>query len=390
MEERFKFIQEFGTKDWSLAELCRRYGVSRKTGYKWLERYETQGISGLEDQSRAPHKHPNEVVKEVAEAVVDLRREHPLWGPEKLHARLAQDMPEIQWPAPSTIGELLKRRGLTAPQRRHRKAGPSLNPLSHAEAANRVWCADFKGNFHCGDGSRCDPLTMTDAYSRYLLRCQAVEGLDERSVRGVMEAAFREYGLPEAMRTDNGEPFASTGVGGLSRLSVWWVKLGIRPERIPRGKPQHNGRHERMHRSLKESTARPPAGNLREQQRAFDSFREEYNQQRPHEGLQMKTLAEFYQASCRSYPSRLAEPEYANGWEVRRVGKSGLIRWWSDYVFVGRALQRESIGLEPMQDDLWRVWFFDYPIGLFDERKRKIGKLPSPPPSNPLDESASQ
>ena len=375
MEERFKLIQEYRSNDWSLAELCRRYGVSRKTGYKWLERYEEQGLNGLANQSRAPQNHPNQVLPEVAEAVIDLRRQHRLWGPEKLHAWLQREAPEILWPAPSTIGELLKRKGMTVSQKRHRRAGPSLNPLSHAAGANQVWCGDFKGWFRCGDGSRCDPLTMTDAYSRFLLRCQAVAGMDERSVWDVMDAAFREYGVPEAMRTDNGEPFASTGIGGLSRLSVWWVKLGIRPERIPRGKPQHNGRHERMHRSLKEATAMPPAANLRLQQRAFDEFQEEYNQQRPHEGLEMKTPAEFYQASSRAYPSRLAEPEYGNGWEVRRVRECGTMRWWSHSIFVGRALVGEPIGLQPLGDGVWRVWFYGYPVGLFDERKRKIGKL---------------
>ena len=239
VEERFRFIEDYKQNDVSVAELCRRYGVSRKTAYKWLERYEYDGLDGLRDQSRAPRNHPNQVLPELAEAILEMRRQYPLWGPEKLRARLARDVPEILWPAPSTIGELLKHRGMTIAPKHRRKAGPSLNPLSHANKANRVWCADFKGWFRCGDGSRCDPLTITDAYSRYLLRCQAVAGQNEQSTRDVMEAAFRQYGLPEAIRTDNGEPFASTGIGGLSRLSVWWVKLGIRPERIMRGKPQH-------------------------------------------------------------------------------------------------------------------------------------------------------
>jgi putative transposase len=391
VEERFKFIQEYRSGDCGLAELCRRYEISRKTAYKWLERYEQQGWKGLLDQSRAPLHHPNEMVAEVAEAVIELRRQHPLWGPEKLHARLQRDAPEIIWPAPSTIGELLKRRGMTVPQKRHRRVGPSLNPLSHAEMANQVWCVDFKGWFRCGDGSRCDPLTITDAYSRYLLRCQAVAGLDARSVRDVMEALFREFGLPEGMLHDNGEPFASPGIGGLSVLSVWWVKLGIKPERIPPGKPQYNGKHERMHRSLKAATATPPAANLRLQQRSFDAFREEYNFQRPHEALQMKTPAEFYRASCRPYPSRLAEPEYGNGWEVRRVRECGRMRWWSNNVFVGRALSGEVIGLEPVNDGLWRVWFYAYPLGLFDERKGKItksGNAPGTPPAGSAPEGA--
>jgi putative transposase len=375
VEERFKFIQEHQSGDWSVAELCRRHGVSRKTGYKWLERYESEGLEGLRDQSRAPLHHPNEVLAEVAEAVQDLRRQHPLWGPEKLHARLQRDAPEIVWPAASTIGELLKRKGMTVPPKRHRRVAPSLNPLSQAAAANQVWCIDFKGWFRCGDGSRCDPLTITDAYSRYLLKCQVMVGMDARNVRGVMEPLFREFGLPNDMLQDNGEPFASSGIGGLSSLSVWWVKLNIRPVRIPPGKPQYNGKHERMHRSLKAATAAPPAGNLRLQQQAFDAFREEYNYERPHEALQMRTPGEFYQPSCRQYPSRLAEPEYGNGWEVRRVRECGSIRWWSESVFVGRALMGEAIGLEPVNDGLWRIWFYKYPLGMFDDRKRKITKL---------------
>ncbi len=378
LEERFKFVQEYKADDWRFAELCRRYGVSRKTGYKWLERYQSDGLEGLRDQSRAPNRHPNEVLKEVAEEVLDMRRQHPHWGPEKLRARLQREAPEIVWPAASTIGEMLNRAGLTVPRKRSRKATPSQSPLRHAGGANQVWCADFKGWFRCGDGSRCDPLTISDGYSRYLLRCQAVEGMNTRSVRGVMEAAFREYGLPEAMRTDNGEPFASVGLAGLSALSVWWIKLGIRPERIPPGKPQHNGRHERMHRSLKQATAKPPAGNLRAQQQAFDRFRQEYNWERPHAALQMKTPAEFYVAADRSYPSRLAEPEYPEDWEVRRVRQCGTMRWWSDSIFVGKALLAESLGLEPIEDGRWRMWFFDYPLGIFDERKGSIQKLESP------------
>lgn len=378
VEERFRFIEEYRSGNWSVAELCRRAGVSRKTGYKWLERYAEQGLGGLQDQSRAPLNHPNQVLAEVAEAIIELRRRYPLWGPEKLHARLRQDEPKIIWPAPSTIGELLRRRGMTVAPKRRRTAGRSLNPLSHVVEANQVWCADFKGWFRCGDGSRCDPLTISDAHSRYLLRCQAVAGQDERSVRDVMEAAFRQYGVPAAMRTDNGEPFASTGVGGLSRLSVWWIQLGIRPERIPRGKPQHNGRHERMHRTLKAATAAPPAANLRQQQQRFDEFRNEYNQQRPHEALRMRVPDELYRPSQWGYPSRLAEPEYGNGWEIRQVMECGRIRWWSDNIFVGKALQGQSVGLEPQDDGLWRVWFFHYPIGQLDERKKKLVKLPWP------------
>lgn len=393
VEERFKFIQEYRSEEESFAELCRRYGVSRKTGYKWLDRYEEKGIEGLQDQSRAAHTHSNEVIPDVADQVLELRRQHPLWGPLKLRARLVREAPEITWPAASTIGEMLKHAGLTVPRKHRPKATPSRSPLSHAEAANQVWCADFKGHFRCGDGQRCDPLTVTDGYSRFLLRCQAVAGIDERSVRGVMEAAFREFGLPEAIRTDNGEPFGSVGIGGLSRLSVWWLKLEIRPERIQPGKPQQNGRHERMHRSLKEATAQPPAASLRAQQNAFDRFCHEYNWERPHEALQMQTPAQFYTPSCRSYPGRLSEPSYDVDWEVRSVGPCGTITWRgapNPKPFVGRVLAGERIGLEPIADGRWKLWFFDYPLGIFDERKGAIIKLPSELPSPSHQDTAEQ
>ena len=375
MEERFKFIQEYKNEEESFAELCRRYGVSRKTGYKWVERYLAEGLEGLRDQSRASDSHPNEVLQEVAEEVLEMRRRHPHWGPAKLRVRLQREAPEITWPAASTIGEMLKRAGLTVPRKHRRRATPSPSPLSPAAAANQVWSADFKGWFRCGDGTRCDPLTMSDGYSRFLLRCQAMEGTDEGSARGVMEAVFRQYGLPEAMRTDNGEPFGSVGLGGLSKLSVWWIKLGIRPERIRPGKPQQNGRHERMHRSLKQATAQPPAANLRRQQESFDRFRQEYNWERPHEALQMKTPGELYLPNGRSYPARLAEPEYCGEWEVRTVGPCGTMRWRNAKPFVGKVLGGEVIGLEPIDDGEWKLWFFGHPLGIFDERKGAVRKL---------------
>jgi putative transposase len=283
---------------------------------------------------------------------------------------------------------MLKRAGLTVPPKQRRKATPSQSPLSHATDANKGWCADFKGWFRCGDGSRCDPLTLTDAYSRFLLRCQVMPGMDESQTRGVMEAAFREFGLPEAIRTDNGEPFGSVGLGGLSGLSVWWLKLGIRPERIQPGKPQQNGRHERMHRSLKQATARPPAANLRKQQKVFDRFRQEYNWERPHQALNMSTPAELYVASSRPYPSRLGEPEYGGEWEVRSVGPCGTIRWHNVKLFAGKVLAGERIGWQPVDDGQWKLWFFDYPLGWFDERKGRIAKLSNEPASKAENDGA--
>ena len=281
MDERLQFIEECKSQEWSMAEVCRRFQISRKTGYKWLDRYESGGVDALKDGSHAPHSNPRQVLEEVEDAIVEARGKHPHWGPVKLLAWLDRTAPEIQWPAPSTIGEILHRHGLAVPQRKRLKATPNSEPLKHAVGPNLVWCADFKGWFRCQDGSRCDPLTITDAYSRFLLRCQAAKHPDTGYTKPLFEATFREYGLPESIRIDNGAPFASVGIGGLSELSVWWIKLGIRPERIEPGKPAQNGRHERMHRTLKQETVQPPRANPREQQKAFDEFRQEYNWERP-------------------------------------------------------------------------------------------------------------
>lgn len=359
-----------------MAEVCRRFEVSRKTGYKWLARYESGGMDALKDGSHAPLHNPRQVLEEVEDAIVEARGKHPHWGPVKLRAWLDRTAPEIQWPAPSTIGEILHRHGLAVPRKKRPKATPNSEPLKDAVGPNLVWCADFKGWFRCRDGSRCDPLTITDAYSRFLLRCQAAKHPDTWYTKPLFEATFREYGLPSCIRIDNGAPFASVGIGGLSELSVWWIKLGIRPERIEPGKPAQNGRHERMHRTLKQETAQPPKSNLREQQKAFDEFRQEYNYERPHEALQGKTPAECYQDSLRPYRSRIRPVEYPAGFEVRQVGESGQIRWNSAYVFVGRALSGELIGLELLNDKKWRVWFSFYELGLFDEEKLLIRAKP--------------
>lgn len=355
-----------------MAELCRGFGISRKTGYKWIERYQTEGLEGLRDQSRAPQYHPNEVIEEVEAQVLSLRRKHPHWGPLKLRAKLEREAPEIVWPAASTIGALLKRRGLSSRPKPSRKATPSLSPLSHAAAPNQVWSADFKGWFRCGDGRRCDPLTISDGFSRYVLRCQVMKSMEEGPAQGVFRAAFDEYGLPDAMRNDNGEPFASVGIGGLSRLSIWWIRLGLRIERIKPGKPQQNGRHERMHRVLKQETARPPAANLRRQQEAFDRFRQEYNWERPHQALEMKTPGDLYVASARAYPSRIEGPEYPGEWEVRAVGACGTMRWNNGKIYVGKALAGEWLGLEAIGDGEWTVRFYNQPLGVLEERLRKI------------------
>jgi transposase InsO family protein len=370
LEERFRFVEEYNSDEWSLAELARQYGVTRKTAYKWLERYEALGMEGLKDLSRAPQHHPNEVGGAAEEVILKMRAAHPLWGARKIRAIYEKQCPERKLPACSTIGELLKRHGLTVDRRRRRTARPSSQPLAHADEPNCVWCADFKGWFRTGDGERIDPLTMTDAHSRYLLRCQAVKAADTEHSKPIFEAAFREYGLPKRMRTDNGAPFGSNGDSGLTKLSVWWIKLGIVPERIAPGKPQQNGRHERMHRTLKQATADPPAANRRRQQERFDVFRREYNQQRPHEALGQVTPASVYVTSGREYPRRVEEPEYPREWKRYTVSAGGQFSWRGNLVFVSHALAAEQIGLEPLEEDTWRIWFSFYELGILDAQAR--------------------
>jgi len=378
MEERSRFIEDWQSEDFTMAELCRYYGVSRVTGYKWLERYETGGLEGLRDLSRAPHRHPNEVPAEMEELVIALREKHPSWGAPKIRGRLEQDHAQLALPAESTIGAILKRNGLTVARKRRLRSRPSSQPLAHAVASNQVWSADYKGWFRTQDGTRIDPLTISDNYSRYLFRCQSVAAADTAHSKPVFEAAFREFGLPQRIRTDNGAPFGSNGESGLTGLSAWWIKLGILPERIAAGKPQQNGRHERMHRTLKQETASPPAANRRRQQERFDRFRREYNEQRPHQALGQKTPDSYYEPSPRPYPERLREAEYPVHWQVRRVSPGGQMRWANAYVFLAHPLEGEPVGLEPIDDRLWRVWFHSYEVGLFEADKLRLRRPPSP------------
>jgi transposase InsO family protein len=376
MERRQQFLAEYESGEWTMTDLCRAHGISRPTGYDVLWRYEVGGELGLEEQSRAPGRHPNQTAVEIEQQVLQLRRQHPRWGPRTLRAKLQQLQPKLSWPAASTIGTMLDREGLTLPRRKRRRVAPYTQPLAAATEPNRVWCADFKGWFRSGDGQRIDPLTMTDAHSRYLLRCQAVEKTDSRRVQAIFEAAFRQYGMPRAIRTDNGAPFASRALAGLSRLAVWWMKLGIVPERIAAGHPEQNGRHERMHRTLAEETASPPAANARAQQRAFDRFRQVFNEERPHQALDMCTPSSRYEPSPRAYPARVAEPEYGSALKVRRVQSHGEFYWKHQEVFLSEVLRGEPVGLLPLDDRYYRVHFTAVPLALFDSHELRIRRLP--------------
>jgi len=375
VEQRREFIREYETGQWTMSELCRAYGISRPTGYALWHGYESEGEAGLEDRSRAPQRHPNQTPAALEEQVLGLRWAHMRWGPRKLKAYLEREQPGESWPAASTMGALLQREGLVRAPKKRRKVPPYTQPFQSAREPNQLWCADFKGWFRTGDGERIDPLTVTDACSRYLLRCQAVEKTDTERVQAIFEAAFREYGMPGAIRTDNGAPFASRAVAGLSRLAVWWMKLGIVPERIAAGHPEQNGRHERMHGTLQQEAASPPRANRRAQQRALDRFRQEYNEERPHEALAMPTPSACYAPSAREYPARLQEPEYGGAVQVRRVRERGAFSWKHENVFLSETLTGERIGLLPIDDRYYRVYFAAFPLACFDSRKLQIERL---------------
>jgi transposase InsO family protein len=374
MSERVQLIADYLSGEYSMSELALEYEVSRKTVYKWVGRYREGGSSALEDRSRAAHFHPNKVSPEVEQRVLELKAARPLWGAPKLRAKLLQLIGEEVCPAESTVSEILRRHGLSRIARRRRGATPSQAPLSHCQGANEVWCADFKGWFQTRDGSKCTPLTISDAHSRYLLKCQGLAGHTGLvTVRPIFIQTFREYGLPRVIRTDNGPPFATLALGGLSALSVWWIRLGIRPERIEPGCPQQNGRHERMHRTLKEATAQPPRTNLQRQQKAFEEFRREYNEERPHEALGQQPPAKFYNPSGTEYPERLPDQRgYPDDWEKRMVRKSGQMKWRGFDVRLSDALRGQEIGLKPIGEAKWAVYFEEFEIGTFDETSRRV------------------
>ena len=375
LDEKLAFIAEHLRGELPMTALCERFGISRDTGYRLVRRYREEGAGGLEPRSRAPHHHGQAMAGEIAAAIVALRRERPHWGPKKLRAVLARRAPRQAWPAPSTIGDLLRREGLSAPRRRRRTAVPLSQPFLPVLAPNDLWCIDFKGWFRTADGARCDPLTITDADSRFLIECRIVPETIA-AVQPVVDQAFRELGLPRAIRSDNGGPFASsTAAGGLTRLSVHWVKLGIRLERIDPGAPQQNGRHERMHGTLKKETTRPPAATPAEQQARFDRFRNDYNDNRPHEALGQVPPTSRYHPSPRPYPDKLEEPWYDADHAVRRVRTSGEIKWGGELIYINEALASEPVGVAETEAGDWIVRFADIELGIIDRSTRKLRRF---------------
>ena len=369
IDQKLLFISDWLRDEEPRDALCARYGISRETGYQWWRRYQAEGPAGLEERSRAPHHHGRSMSAEAMLRLIELRKRKPCWGPRKLLAILRERQPQLMLPSPSAVSDLFRREGLSEPRRRRRTV-PNEQPFGEVTAPNDSWCIDFKGWFRTGDGVRCDPFTVTDAHSRYLLELKIVEPVGS-AVEASMDALFERHGLPQAIRSDNGSPFASAGAGGLTRISARWTKLGIRLERIQPGKPQQNGRHERMHGTLKAEACKPPCANAAAQQARFDAFREEFNAERPHEALGQIPPCRVYRNSTRPMPKSVTEPDYDDKTELRRVRSTGEIRWRGNLLFVSEALIGETVGISTREDGHHLVRFVDVPLLLID---RKTGR----------------
>ncbi len=378
-EQRERFLEDYRLNYYSLRELAERFNISRKTAYKWIDRFENFGKQGFQELSRRPRSCPWQTDPAVAEQLIGLRKAHPSWGPRKLLDLLRRRHPRCSLPAPSTVARILAQQGLVRAKHRHCRAHPGC-PQTVPAGPNDVWGADYKGQFRLKNGQYCFPLTVSDLATRYLLGCDAHPEVSLEKTRHYFEWLFATYGLPRRIRTDNGVPFASNALARLSQLSVWFIKLGIYPELIEPGEPQQNGVHERMHRTLKQDTTFPPAASLRAQQRKFDGFRQEFNAERPHEALGMKRPAEVYQPSERVLPRRLGSYAYPENYLVRRVSRCGTIRVLHKQVFVSQTLNEDYVGLEEVDDGVYDLFFCFYHIGRYHLRENKIQDILSKVP----------
>jgi transposase InsO family protein len=377
MERRVELIRQWQEGE-SITALAEIYGVARKTVHKWIDRHAQEGTPGLQDRSRAPHSSPQKLSEETIARIIEVRQRWG-WGPRKLLVKLAEAWPKLELPCASTVAEVLRARGLSHARKRRLRTPPYGQPFADAEQANQTWCADFKGWFRTADGTRCDPLTITDAHSRYLLCCQIAAKTDRVHVEALFDAAFREYGLPEVIHTDNGAPFASRAPGGLSRLSLRWIRLGIVAERSRVSSPQDNGRHERMHRTLKQETLCPPARNRRRQQEAFDRFQKTYNDQRPHESLDYKTPASCYARSTRPFPRRVPEVDYDTGILVRRIPHTGHLTYKGHGIFISEIFAHQALGLRLSHERYYEVLYGPVVIGWLDIVRHRFHRtLPHP------------
>ena len=372
MDKRTQFIGDYLGGRSSKVHLCEKYGISRPTGDKWIARYESEGPAGLVDRSRKPHNCTLETPERIVSAIIELRKQYPDWGAKKLLRVLSGDFPDDRLPARSTCCAILSRHGLVSKKRRKRRIGHPGDQPKDPSGPNQLWTADYKGQFKTRDGRYCYPLTVMDSYSRYLLECQVLTSTSIAQAKPVFRRLFEQYGLPERMRTDNGIPFAAYSLGRLSQLSAWWVRLGIQPELIEPGKPQQNGRHERFHKTLKDKTVRPPAGNRSAQQRRFNRFKIEYNEVRPHEALELETPASLYKPSDRLFKAKLPPLEYPGHWEKRKVGLSRSMKWRGHDVLVSLPCVGQYVGLEETYDGIWDVYLGAIKIGIFLEEHLRI------------------
>jgi len=371
LEERRRFVRDYARGAWTMRALCARYGITPPCGYKWWARFQADGDRGLAERSRAPRGRPHQTAPALEALIVAARREYG-WGAKKLQHILRTRHPAATWPARSTFNAVLERYGLLEKRRRRLAWPPTGTVALQSAGPNEVWPADFKGQFKTGDGRYCYPLTITDHFSRQVLAVRGLAAITQADTRAVFRQLFREVGLPAAIRTDNGAPFASIGLHGLSALNIWWMQLGVVHQRIRRGRPQENGTHERMHRELKRETARPPAADRRAQQARFDRFRRRYNDERPHEALDNATPASRWQPSARPYSDRVVGPEYPGHWEIRRVSNAGAIRLHRHRIFLSQALHHQDIGLEEIDDGLWQVVYYRTVLGVLDAATGRV------------------
>jgi transposase InsO family protein len=369
VEERIALMQAYDTGAFSVSELCRRFGISRQTFYVLKRRREGGDARWFEERSRAPKSVPHATPDEICAKVIAMRKRFPRFGPKKVRACLIADEPAVCWPAASTIGAILEAEGLVVPNKRRRRPLAQGEITAGSDTPNGEWAVDFKGWFRTRDGTRCDPLTVSDTASRYLIEVRITPPTHD-GVKAILTRVFNDVGLPDAIRSDNGSPFGSIGAGGLSRLSVWFLKLGIEVRHIPPSSPQDNGRHERMHRTLKAETARPPADRWEQQQVRFNRFRRHYNEERPHEALGQTVPASRWSPPWRTMPAAIKEPWYDPDHEVRRVRRTGEIKWRGEHIFIGEALAREPVGLAEIDLGLHIVRFCGRDLGLIDRAGR--------------------
>jgi putative transposase len=376
IEQKMMFVMKAQEGRESFSWLCKHFGISRRVGYKWFYRYRERGMEGLREKSRRPRHQGAKTSDYWTTQIKETRLKYRHWGPKKIHARLRMDYVDRNIPGISTIGRILWKQGLVKPRPRRKKWPKTLTLLTPAGQCNEVWTVDFKGWFRTANGQRCDPLTIADLYSRYILCCQIVDEMSYEMVQPVFLKVFEQYGLPRIIRVDNGSPFASRGAGGFSRLSTWWMRLGIKPEFIALASPQQNGAHERMHRTLKAETLKPPALNPKAQQERFDQWRWQFNTQRPHESLNQQIPSYYYQPSPRTYPIRLAHPSYPDDFHLRRVRHNGQIKWKGKFCFIGQAFMKQTLGLKPIEKGSYQVYFFNQRLGQLNDVNLSEGLVP--------------